>query len=207
MAQPAGATRLVHPAGQRLFFALWPEPAAQRALYAQVRAVLPHGAGRLVVPENLHLTLVFLGVVDEDRRHCLEAAAAAAAVRSRRFSLEFDVAGYWPRPRVLWFGCSRPPQALLDLVAALQSGVGGCGFAADRRPYAAHLTVARKLAHDPGAMAIAPVRWSVEEFVLAESQTRSDRAYYRPLQTWMLEGGPFPASTHSKPMQPGAGKP
>ncbi len=204
MAQPAGAG-CVRTAGQRLFFGLWPEPALQRALYAQARAVLPHSAGRLVVPENLHLTLVFLGSVDAHRRRCLE--AAAAAVRSARFSLEFDVAGYWPRPRVLWFGCSRAPQPLLDLVAALQSGADGCGFAPDRRPYAAHLTVARKLARNPGALAIAPVRWPVEEFVLAESQTRSDRAYYRPLQTWMLEGGPFPASTHSKPMQPGAGKP
>ena len=204
MAQPAGA-RPIHPAGRRLFFALWPEPALQRALYAQARAVLPYGAGRLVVPENLHLTLVFLGHVGENRRHCLE--AAAAAVRIGKFSLEFDVAGYWPQPRVVWFGCSRPPQALLDLAAALQSGAGGCGFAADHRPYAAHLTVARKLAHNPGAMAIAPVHWPVEEFVLAESQTRSDRAYYRPLQTWMLQSGLFPASTHSRPTQPGAGKP
>jgi len=193
MVQPAGAGPS-HSARQRLFFGLWPEPALQRALYAQARAVLPHGAGGLVVPENLHLTLGFLGASDEDRRRCLD--AAAAAVRIGRFSLEFDVAGYWPRPRVLWFGCSRPPQALLDLVAALQSGAGSCGFVPDRRPYAAHLTVARKLARNPGAVAIAPVRWPVAEFVLAASQTRAEGAYYRPLQTWMLQGGPFPVSTH-----------
>ncbi len=194
MAHPVG-TESHDQAGQRLFFALWPEPALQRRLHALARATLPHGAGRLVLPENLHLTLVFLGQVDEDQRRCLE--AAAGAVKTGRFSLEFDVAGYWPGPRVLWFGCSRPPQPLRDLVAALQRSAGDCGFVSEGRPYTAHLTVARKLVRNPGAVTLVPVDWSVEGFVLAESQTHAAGARHRPLQAWTLEGRPLPASTPS----------
>ena len=172
------------PAAQRLFFALWPDASLQHRIHALARTALARGNGRLVAPGNLHLTLAFLGAVDADRRRCLE--AAAGTVRTGRFSLEFDVAGYWAKPRVLWFGCSRPPQALLDLVASLQSGVRACGFDPDRRPYAVHLTVARSVAHNPGAAGIAPLYWPVDGFVLVESQTRPEGAQYRPLRAWAL---------------------
>ncbi len=84
------------------------------------------------MPECLHLTLVFLGQVDANRRRCLE--DAAGGVRIGRFSLELDVAGYWRGPRALWLGCSRSPP-LLDLVAVLQRTAKACGIAPDERPY------------------------------------------------------------------------
>lgn len=169
---------------QRLFFALWPDASLQHRIHALACTALARGNGRLVTPENLHLTLAFLGPVDADRRRCLE--AAATAVRTGTFNLEFDVAGYWAKPRVLWLGCTRPPQALLDLVAALQSGVRACGFDPDRRPYAVHLTVARNVGRNPGTAGIAPLSWPVEKFVLVESQTRPEGAQYHPLRAWAL---------------------
>ncbi len=171
-------------ATQRLFFALWPQPDLQRRLHALAHASLHGTGGRLVSPENLHLTLVFLGAIGRDRRHCLE--AAAGRVRTGRFSLQLDVAGYWPRPDAGWFGCNQPPGKLLDLVAALQAGAGGCGVDLQTRPYAAHVTVVRRPVHPPGAVTIAPVEWPVDTFVLAESQSHPDGVHYRPLRAWPL---------------------
>ena len=72
---------------QRLFFALWPDPAVRAAL-AGVTARLPLPRGRLTPPQNLHVTLVFLG--------------AAAAVRSQ-MHIRIDVmAPVFRKPMFAW---------------------------------------------------------------------------------------------------------
>ncbi len=62
----------------RLFFALWPDPPTRTALAMLVDG-LPLVGGRRVPAENLHLTLAFLGNVDEGA-----AAAARVALRHLR---------------------------------------------------------------------------------------------------------------------------
>lgn len=171
-------------AGQRLFFALWPDPSLQRRLHGLANTAVPSGAGKLVQQDNLHLTLVFLGWTNHDRRGCLE--TAADTIRTGSFSLTFDQVGYWRKPRVLWLGCSEQPAALLDLVAALQRSASACGFVPETRPYAVHLTVARKVTRDPGPLSIAPLEWPVRSFALVESHTYPEGARYLPLRTWSL---------------------
>ncbi len=86
MSQPQGAV-----ATQRLFFALWPEPALQQHLAMTAAALLPRDAGRRVRAENLHCTLVFLGAVEAAQRLCLE--DAASLVRAEPFTLTLDRLG------------------------------------------------------------------------------------------------------------------
>ncbi len=184
MQQATGAQPDKKP-GQRLFFALWPESPLQQRLHRLAVAALPAAsAGKLVQQDNLHLTLVFLGWADQSRRDCL--LAAAQTIRSGSFDLRFDQVGYWRKPRVLWFGCSEQPAGLLDLVAALQGSAGACGFQSETRPYAAHLTVARKVARDPGPLSIIPLDWPVRSFSLVESHTYPEGARYLPLHSWNL---------------------
>ena len=104
---------------QRLFFALWPDPAVRAAL-AGVTARLTLPRGRLTPPQNLHVTLVFLGAADAARRACVE--AAADGVQAEGFTVTLDRTGWWRRPQVFWAGSSVTPQPLLDLVGALQAG-------------------------------------------------------------------------------------
>jgi len=179
MSHPKGAVET-----QRLFFALWPDPALQQRLAQAAAALLPHDAGRRVREENLHCTLVFLGAVEAAQRLCLE--DAASLVRAEPFTLMLDRLGYFRRPQVAWLGCTTIPAALKALVAGLSYGAASCGFPPEQRPYAVHLTVARKLRRDPGRLPLMPIAWSVRQFALMESVSEPDGVHYRPLRFWEL---------------------
>lgn len=171
---------------QRLFFALFPDAAFRTALVSATRKLL-HKRGKRVLPENLHVTLVFLGAVDREQRLCAEAVASGVVIQP--FVLTFDRVGHWPRQRVLWSAPSHVPEALLTLVAALSQGLSRCGFSPETRPYRAHLTVARKVAGAVPDVRHEPLVWPVQEFHLIESETRPEGAYYRVVCTWPLRGG------------------
>jgi len=169
---------------QRLFFALWPESALQQRLAQAAAALLPRDAGRRVREENLHCTLVFLGAVEAAQRLCLE--DAASLVRAEPFTLMLDRLGYFRRPQVAWLGCTTTPAALQALVAGLSYGAASCGFPPEQRPYAVHLTVARKLRRDPGRLPLMPIAWPVKQFALMESVSEPDGVHYQPLHFWDL---------------------
>ena len=63
----------------RLFFAFWPEPFQQVALAEATRGVAERSGGQPVPPENLHVTLVFLGSVPESNIDRVESIATKVA--------------------------------------------------------------------------------------------------------------------------------
>jgi 2'-5' RNA ligase len=151
----------------RLFFALWPSRATARALNGWARAVARRAGGRPVSPQNVHLTLVFLGDADPQR-----AIAAAGRVRGEAFDLPLETAEYWRHNRVVWAGPEQAPEPLAQLVEALKQELYRAEFILERRPFAAHVTLLRK-APDPEVLPDPPhAAWPVTEFVLARS-TRS----------------------------------
>lgn len=166
---------------QRLFFALWPDEAVRSAL----AAALPPGLdGRPVQRDNLHLTLVFLGSIDKETRACAERAVDDVACRP--FDLAFDVAGYFPRPQVVWIAPTQLPPALAILVQSLRDALAPCRLALDPRPYRPHLTLARKVRRRPGLPAIKPIAWPVTAFSLVESRSQPGGVCYVPLRAWRL---------------------
>ena len=97
------------------------------------------------MPERFHLTVAFLGMVDENRLDDVSAAVRTAAATAAPFELPLDALGAFPNPRqvrVAWVG-SRDPQPAF---AALCSGVRGAlhplgfTFEGDAVP---HVTLAR----------------------------------------------------------------
>lgn len=168
---------------QRLFFALWPDDAVRREIGA-IAGCLPRQAGRLVARENFHITLLFLGPMDAERRACAERAADSVA--GHAFVLALDQIGWWRGPRVVWIGAPVVPDALAALAGNLYAGVSGCGIALDKRPFHAHVTIARKARRAVRADPPDPVAWQVRSFSLVESVTRSDGAQYTILKTWPL---------------------
>lgn len=165
---------------RRLFFALWPDPAVRRAMAELARQV----CSRPVPAANLHLTLAFLGQRSVAECDCM--TAAAARVTGEPFELVLDFLGGWARPRIQWLGASHVPDALQALVAALNGALAPCGFEPDRRPYAAHVTLARKVKEPRRQSLETPIRWRVDEFVLAESVSTDDGVRYDLLQRWPL---------------------
>lgn len=169
---------------QRLFFGLWPDPEARTRLYRLAREFQPPG-GRLHHPEDLHITLVFLGQVKDDQLSCVYEAANRIDIPS--FSLTLDRLGHWPRPRILWCGPSETPEPLQRLVTGLQQGLKGCGFVPERRRYKPHITLHRKVRHaEPGQLEH-PIAWRAVEFALASSEGGAPgEPRYRILHRWVL---------------------
>lgn len=168
----------------RLFFALWPGEPLRSALAHRVESLVPPGLGRPQRPDQLHLTLEFLGSVPSAR---LQAARdAAAAVQGEPFELILDAVEYWRRPRILCLVAREIPPALAQLVHTLRAELASRGFDPERRPYRAHLTLARKVGQTPGPAAVEPLRWPATEFALVESVTERAGSIYRPLRAWPL---------------------
>jgi 2'-5' RNA ligase len=148
----------------RWFFALWPDAAARAALATGAAGLIPPG-GRAVHPQDLHLTLVFLGPL---RPEGLAAALRAAeSVRAEPMSLCIDRSGHFPRSHVLWCGPADPASGLLDLYRQLCGALSDRGLATESRPYRPHITLARKVWRDPRQDWGRPVEWTPRELVLA----------------------------------------
>jgi len=167
---------------ERLFFALWPGE-RQRTALAGVQRDLPDHGGRETHPEDLHLTLVFLGDLDAERRACAE--EVADSVRGVPFALNLDRCGCFPRARVLWCGASAWPRPLLDLVHALDSGLRGCGFRPERRAFTPHVTLARKARPLPARGIEPPVVWPISAFALVIARP-GECPRYRVEHSWSL---------------------
>ncbi len=171
---------------RRLFFALWPDESVRRALL-RARGQLEAFDGGPTHRSDLHVTLVFLGAVSAERQTCVE--AVADGIRGRPFELAIDHFGFWPRPRILWCGPSETPDDLKALVHHLQQGLKRCGFEPERRPYAAHVTLARKARKIHCPELETPVQWPVREFALVASRSGSEPPRYEPLRIWSLTDG------------------
>jgi 2'-5' RNA ligase len=99
-----------------------------------------------VRPENLHLTLKFLGHVEESRSGLIVEAVGAATQGYGSFHLELGGLGAFPQPRaarVVWVGASRGAEALAALQAKIEAGLEPLGFPREERPFTAHLTLGR----------------------------------------------------------------
>ena len=110
-----------------------------------IHRAAPRATLRWVQPDNLHITLWFLGEVAEER------ASGLTTVLERPFRLSaFRVAlqglGTYPpggSPRVVWMGVTDGREALVQLYDELSGRLPALGFEPERRAYSPHLTLAR----------------------------------------------------------------
>jgi len=171
---------------RRLFFALWPDDDVRQQIKRNSKSLLRLGDGRPVVPGNLHITLAFLGNVDESQQSCVE--HFADDIQCPAFSLALDQADYWPKPRVLWIGPSETPKVMVTLATELRDGAIGCGLQMDMRPYRAHMTLMRKVARARVDMTIRPFHWHASSFTLVKSVTYQEGVKYEVIREWPLSG-------------------
>jgi 2'-5' RNA ligase len=167
--------------GARLFFALWPGDAAREQLAAWSRELRAACGGRAPRPENLHLTLAFLGQVPRDRVGEIERTAGNVVPRAT--TLVLDRPGYWKHNRIAWAGASAVPGELDRLAGELREALTRSAIAFDAKPFVSHVTLLRD-AREPDALpALAPIRWEVEGFVLAGSSPQPG-GRYEILRAW-----------------------
>ena len=78
-------------------------------------------------------------------------------------------------------GEPRDADAASSLALSLKNETAAAGFSPDLKPFRAHVTVARKVARAPAALALQPVLWRFDAFALIESRTDCQPAPYTVL--------------------------
>jgi RNA 2',3'-cyclic 3'-phosphodiesterase len=184
----------------RLFVALDVPDVARRALAELISKLQPksHGA-RWVRPENLHITLKFIGHVDSDRllpiRHALSTIQSTGPI-----DLRFHGMGFFPnerRPRAVWCGIAASPN-LAPLAAEIDRALAPLGVDAETRPFTPHLTLAR-FKTDEGVAAVVHAANELKsydfghavatDFHLYESLLKPSGAQYNRLASFPIAGG------------------
>lgn len=169
---------------RRLFFALWPQPDCAGALEQKAVLARQQCGGRLMDRDTLHLTLAFLGQVEEQR--IPEICALASTVKLAGFTLILDQLGYWHHNRILWAGSTSPPSGLFSLANHLQGALRSADFMLDDRPFQAHVTLLRNARCGVDALGPWAICWPVKDFALVESLPSAQGADYRVLKRWPL---------------------
>ena len=150
------------------------------------RGALGTAAVRWMRPEQMHLTLRFLGDTPADRLPALFAALDGLAADRAPFALHLTEVGCFPntrRPRVVWVGLGGAEQALATLVAALEAALRPLGWPPEDKPFRAHLTLGRVKDERAAqgvewAAAVPPLPVPVTAVHLIESQLRPDGPRY-----------------------------
>jgi 2'-5' RNA ligase len=169
----------------RLFFALWPDVAAARATAALATVVAAQSGGKVTPPERIHLTLAFLGSQPASSVDAIIAGVASTAIAP--FAIQFDCIGAWRKTGIAWLAPSDSPPALIELNRALVSSLKPLLSLPDERPFAPHVTLARRAYRTPQMAGLAtPVAWRVDAFSLVCSQPGSSGPAYRRVAQWPL---------------------
>ena len=169
---------------QRVFFALWPDSPARAALAGLAREVALESGGRPTAANLIHLTLAFVG--DQPAIRVDSLRRLAAGIRTGGFMLALDEIGGFARTGIAWLGASAPQPGLVALRDNLAAALQARGFPVDARPYAPHLTLARRSVNAVDRRLVQPVRWRVTSFALVGSELAGGGPSYRTIAEWGL---------------------
>ncbi len=131
----------------RVFIALDLSETARETLRRDLRRLaraLPDV--RFVDPASLHLTLAFLGELEDDALATVIALTGEVARQTAPFALALaglGVFGAPAAPRVIWAGVGGETHRLLALQRRLADALAAQGFPREQRPFSPHLTLAR----------------------------------------------------------------
>ena len=185
----------------RAFIAIDLPESVKSFLSEAQEALKSYGFGvKWVRPQNIHLTLKFLGdtaTADTDK---IAEAMTLAARNCPIVSLTARGVGVFPnarRPRVIWAGLNGQVEALVNLQQTLNAHLADLGFATDTRGFKSHLTLGRvkgKIASDRMIAAIDKLKefeselFETHEVVLFKSELRPSGAVYTKVQRVAFQG-------------------
>lgn len=139
----------------RTFIAVEVGPAVRANAVAVQKALAKSGAGvKWVDPSAMHVTLAFLGELDERDLHAVCRAVAKVAAAAPPFRLAVEGVGAFPtprRPKTIWAGITDGADDLRRLQAALEAPLVELGvYRKEERGYTPHLTLGRAKADADG---------------------------------------------------------
>ena len=162
-----------------VFFALWPDSRQRDRMRDFISPVVRQVEGRPTDRREWHITLCYLGELDE--QYLPQLIESAKKIEFEPLRIRLDRLEYWPRPKI---AAMVPPRVSLDLEKLVEDLNGlamAVGVLPQERVYRPHVTVARnsrpfetiRLAQS------AVTEWS--RFELLESTRERGAATYRPL--------------------------
>ena len=174
---------------RRVFFALWPDEPQREELERAAAKAIRRSGGRPVPASNLHVTLAFLGSValtriPELQRTAHEAAASLAA--HAPISLTFARLVHWKEPQILCALTASQSLAATAVAVGLQDATAAIGFSPDRKPFQAHVTLARKVLRPGPWPPLRPVTWQFDAYALIDSRTAPSGPIYSVIDSYPL---------------------
>ena len=150
-----------------------------------------------VRPENCHLTLKFLGEVEESLVAKIEKNVSVAASSHVPFELELSSPGVFPNPRfprVLWIGLKGETGKLKQLRNGLETALEPLGFEPEKKGFVPHVTVGRIRArrgflldiNDFLKSEVPPIKSSINAVNLYQSILKPSGPIYKVLSSFQL---------------------
>lgn len=179
----------------RAFVAVFLPPGVQQTV---LEAALEAGRSlgdriRWTRPENVHLTLKFLGDVPEEKLDDVSAALRGLCAGHAPFDACISGFGAFPsarRARILWAGVSS--EAIVSLAADIDAALEPLGFEREGRPYLPHATLGRVRGR-PARVELPPtvpgeLVFQVRRVELVESTLTAGGPLYETIESIALEG-------------------
>jgi len=151
-----------------------------------------------VKAENIHLTLKFLGDVDEKKISLIKDTLRPPLEKISPFEIQISTPGAFPnmnRPRAIWVGISQGNEVIKTIVQDMEDSLGRVGFKKETRPFASHITIGRvrsfknihQLAKAISETTLTPLQQSINHITLFKSTLTSSGPIYEALHTWPLK--------------------
>lgn len=175
----------------RTFIALHLPPAVEQTLLGTIhhyRPRFPAGSVRWVRPDQLHVTLRFLGETAVSLLPTIQQQLDQIASHHAPLTLALGQLGCFPncqRPRIFWVGLEGELERLHALQQEIEAMANQLGWAREKRPFSPHLTLGRSKDGQPpqGAAWRGPVtrgetQMQLAAVALVESQLHPSGAVY-----------------------------
>ena len=154
---------------------------------------------RWVRPEGIHLTLKFLGNIEQERISEISDIIEQCSTDTTSFTLKVHSLGAFPNesnPKVIWVGAEDDSGNLAKLQRALENKLASIGFKAEKRSYSPHLTLGR-LKSPKGKRELSQNladhkqfecgMFEAKEVCLFKSELKPGGAIYSKLKTFTLQ--------------------
>ncbi len=153
-----------------------------------------------VVPGNVHVTLKFLGNINQDKIVPICEGLEQALAGIRRFDVEVTGIGSFPggrsMPRVIWLGFGEGEEMLAEVARRVEGVCAGLGFEKEQRGFRPHLTIGRvrrgssnldRLRQEIEQIEYNPLKLLVDRVNLMRSQLSPRGPTYSILESLALE--------------------
>tara|TARA_R110002049_G_scaffold57581_14_gene157744 strand:+ start:247 stop:804 length:558 start_codon:yes stop_codon:yes gene_type:complete len=183
----------------RVFFGLSPDPTTAMQV-ANWRDRQLACAGSPVAVANLHITLAFIGALEDPaiERLCLSVDDWLAQTTVSGATLQLDCTGYWHKQGIYWLGPEHWPEDLTRLAQKLNSLGSAAGAKRDRNTFRPHITLYRQCsAAVPATLQTPSIPMTYTSFALFESRRGKQGVSYHVLQDWTLRGAEALETAHN----------